>query len=295
MEYTLGNFDQIMNLHLKTTPATNDAVPGVASLSNRTAFSCTLPGFRRNRPDSDLIRARMMRYFVRCCAALIILAACFSAGSMASSLQAIPSYTLRYEVIFQGNKLGELEMSVRQHNETVIVRGETFPNALAQMLGEGKIVETVEYIQHGDTLQLVRLTEQKGVEKAATKTLIFDRDNHTLWTDNQPTRLNIVDQIDAYTFPLLSILGLSDVNAGNQIQLVRAGKIRSYRDLKPIHETIHNRAGSFDTLKQSKTRLNNSNTIALWVTQETPLMPVQIQAERNDGHQVLVSLISISE
>ena len=226
----------------------------------------------------------------------MMLSAWFSAGSIASTLQDIPSYTLRYEVAFQGNSLGELEISVRKHNNknTVIVRGETFPNALAQMLGEGKVIETAEYVQQGDTLQLARLTEQKGLD-SITKTLVIDRDNHTLWSDNGPIELNFNDQIDAYTFPLLSILGLSEVNAGNQVQLVSAEKIRRYRYLKPIRETIHNRAGSFDTLKQAGTRLNSSKTISLWITEEAPLMPVQIQVGRNDGSQVLVSLISISE
>ncbi len=224
-----------------------------------------------------------------------MLSAWFSVGSMASTLRDIPSYTLRYEVAFQGNSLGELEISVRKHKNTVIVRGETFPSALAQMLGEAKVIETAEYVQQGETLQLVRLTEQKGTDNSNTKTLVIDRDNHTLWADKQPIVININDQIDAYTFPLLSILGLTEVNAGNQVQLVSAEKIRRYRYLKPIHETIHNRAGSFDTLKQARTRLNSSKTIALWVTEEKPLMPVQLQVGRNDGSQVLVSLISISE
>ena len=235
------------------------------------------------------------RRFLSYCTVLIMLSAWFSAGSLASNLQDIPSYTLRYEVTFQGNSLGELEISLRRQNNTVIVHGETFPNALAKMLGEGKIIETVEYTQQGDTLQLLRLTEQKGVDSSITKTLLIDRDNHTLWADNQPIGLNIDDQIDAYTFPLLSILGLSEVNAGNEVKLVRAGKIRNYRYLEPIRETIHNRAGSFDTLKQARTRLNSSKTVSLWVTEKKPLMPVQIQVGRNDGSQVLVSLISISE
>ena len=219
----------------------------------------------------------------------------FSADSMASTLQDIPSYTLRYEVAFQGNSLGELEISVRKHKHTVTVRGETFPSTLAQMLGEGKVIETAEYAQQGDTLQLVRLTEQKGINSTITKTRVIDRDDPTPGSDNKLVGLNFNDQIDAYTFPLLSILGLSKVSAGNQVQLVNAEKIRRYRYLKPIRETIHNRAGSFDTLKQAGTRLNSSKTISLWVTEEKPLMPVQIQVGRNDGSQVLVSLISISE
>lgn len=235
------------------------------------------------------------RQFLIYCTTLVMLSAGLCFANPASILQDIPSYTLRYEIAFQGNSLGELEISLRRQNNTVIVHGETFPNALAKMLGEGKVIETTEYIQQGNTLQLVRLTEQKGSDHATTKTLVIDRDNHTLWADNQATQLNINDQIDAYTFPLLSILGLSEVNAGNQVKLVSAEKIRSYRYLQPVSETIHNRAGSFDTLKQARTRLNNRNTIALWVTQETPRIPVQIQVERNDGHQVLVSLISISE
>lgn len=226
-----------------------------------------------------------------------MLSAWFSAGSLASTIQAVPAYTLHYDVAFQGNNLGQLKISIRKNSKTVIVRGETFPSALAQMLGEGKIIETMEYeyTQRGETLQLVRLTEQKGIDPSSTKTLVIDRDSHILWANSHPIELNINDQVDAYIFPLLSILGLSEVNTGDQVKLVSAEKIRNYRYLKPVRETIHNRAGSFDTLKQARSRLNNSNTIAIWVTQTAPVMPVQIQVEHNNGHQIFISLISISE
>ena len=239
----------------------------------------------------SLIRQRIFQ--IRGIALAIILGG-FSSSGIASTIQDIPAYTLRYAVTFQGNSLGELEISIRHQNEKIVVRGETFPNALAQMFGDGKVIETVEYIQQGNTLRLKRLTEQKGLNSPTTKTLTIDHISHQVSADGQQIGLDSNDQIDAYTFPLLSILGLSDVNPGDQVKLVSVEKIRRYRYLEPLRETIHNRAGSFATLKQSRSRVNSSKTIALWITEKKPIMPVQIQVERNDGHQMLVSLISIS-
>jgi len=227
--------------------------------------------------------------------ALIALSTMYTTISPATSLPKVPSYTLRYAIDFQGNKLGELEISLQHKGEKIIVRGETFPNALARMFGDGKIVETVEYIKQGQQLRLVQLVEEKGDVHPIRKALYVDRENHRVIANGKHIGLSDSEQIDAYTFPLLSILGLSDTTPGHEVKLVSAEKIRRYRYLPTEHETIHNLAGSFSTLKQSRTHMGNGKTIAIWVTESAPRLPVQIQVSRQDGHQMQVSLISIAE
>ncbi len=243
-----------------------------------------------------IIQARFQgRRFIRRCIITLLLLTCTGSIAAAASIQSIPVYTLRYNVSFQGNSLGELEISIRQQDMKVIVRGETFPNALARMFGDGKIIETVEYAQQGGNLRLISLTEQKGSSDPETKALYIDRPNHQIIAGEQRISLSGEEQIDAYTFPLLSILGLSDTREGHQVDLVSAEKVRHYRYLAAERETIYNQAGAFKTLRKTRTRLDNSKTIAIWVTEEAPLMPVQIQIERNDGHRMMVSLISIAD
>ena len=219
-----------------------------------------------------------------------------SGPSLAAGLQDIPSYTLRYAVSFQDNSLGEIEIAIsKQDHGNVVVRGETFPNALANMFGDGKVIETVEYTEHGSVLRLDRLTEEKGRKNPVTRKMRVDHRNERLLTDGEQIVINSKDQIDAYSFPLLSILGLSDNRTGKEVKLVSASRAHRYRNLPSIHETISNRAGSFKTLKQSKTRLNNSRTIELWLTESNPVIPVQIKVNRDDGQQILISLIRIQE
>ena len=215
---------------------------------------------------------------------------------LAAGIHDIPSYTLRYAVSFQENSLGEVEIAIKNPGRGhVVVRGETFPNALANMFGDGKVIETVEYTEHGNVLRLDRLTEEKGRKNPVTRNMRVDHRNERLLTDRKQFMINNNDQIDAYSFPLLSILGLSDNSDGQEVQLVSASKVHRYRNLPSTHETIVNQAGSFKTLKRSKTRLNNSRTIELWLTESKPTIPVQIQVNRDDGQQILISLISIQE
>jgi len=216
--------------------------------------------------------------------------------SLAAGLQDIPSYTLRYAISFQDNSLGEIEVAIsKQDFGRVVVRGETFPNTLANMFGDGKVIETVEYTEHDNVLRLNRLTEEKGRKNPVTRKMRVDHRNERLLTDSKQIVINNDDQIDAYSFPLLSILGLSDNRDGQEIKLVSASKVHRYRNLPTTHETIINQAGSFKTLKQSKTRLNNSRTIELWLTESKPFLPVQIKVKRDDGQQILISLIRIQE
>ena len=211
--------------------------------------------------------------------------------SLAYSVEDIPSYTLRYSVTYRGSAIGELEIQIKKQAGEVIVRGETFPNALASLFGDGKVIETIKYTQQGDKLLLTRLTQQKGQSNPKTSELIVDRDKNTLLTRDKQITIAKDDQIDAYTFPLLSILGLNDSASGSEEKLVTAEKVREYRYHEPSHETITTQAGTFKTLKTSKTRLDKPKTIALWLTETQPFMPVQIQVDKKGKPEVSIKLI----
>lgn len=217
--------------------------------------------------------------------------ACFSTVSFAFNLEDIPAYTLRYAVEFRGNSIGELEIKIEKTEDHVIVRGETFPNSLANLFGDGKVIETIQYTEIGDKLLLTHLTEQKGQGNSETKELSIDHKQNKLLTHKGPIEISKEDQIDAYTFPLLSILGLTDSDSGSEEKLVTAEKVREYRYHAPTHETIKTKAGTFKTLKKSKTRLDKPKTIALWLTETQPVMPVQIQVDKNGKREVSIRLI----
>ncbi len=216
---------------------------------------------------------------------------CSPLSTNAYSIHDIPAYTLRYEVEFRGSAIGELEIEIKKTDGHVIVRGETFPNALANLFGDGKVIETIKYTEQGDKLLLTHLTEQKGQVNPETKQLIVDHQQNTLVTDRDQIEISREDQIDAYTFPLLSILGLTDSTSGSEEKLVTAEKVREYRYAEPSRETITTTAGTFETLKTSKTRVDKPKTIALWLTESKPTMPVQIQVDKNGEREVSIRLI----
>lgn len=210
----------------------------------------------------------------------------------AFSTQDIPSYTLRYAISYKNSDLGELEIAIKTSGDHVTVHGETFPNALASMLGDGKVIEIIEYKEQGNKLLLTRLTETKGSQNPRVKTLEVDHKNKKLRTHEEQFAISKTDQIDAYTFPLLSILGLTDSSSGSKEKLVAADKVRNYRYHKATQEKITTLAGEFNTVKQSKSRLDQSKTIKLWLTQTAPIMPVKIQIDKKGKTQTVISLIS---
>lgn len=223
--------------------------------------------------------------------ALLIVGA--SIAGHAFSLQDIPSYTLRYSVSYKGNAIGELEIAIKKSNDNVIVRGETFPNALASLIGDGKVIETIEYTELDDKLLLTRLTEKKGSSDPKIKQVNVDHEHLLLTTYKDQIAISKDDQIDAYTFPLLSILGLTDSSKGSEEKLVSVGKVRDYYYHTPVQEVITTEAGQFKTLKTSKSRGNKSKTIALWLTETDPIMPVKIQVDRKGVLDVSIELIKI--
>lgn len=256
----------------------------IDSFSNRTSQSGTI---RRMTTLLSFLRLQKRKI---ACAGIIALAG-LSTTSFAYKAQDIPSYTLRYTVEFRGSSIGELEISIKTSGDDVIVRGETFPNALANLFGDGKVIETIKYTEYGDKLVLTTLTEKKGQSNPQTKQLHVDHQKNTLLAHKNIIKISPEDQIDAYTFPLLSILGLTDSSSGSEEKLVTAEKVREYRYHPPTHETITTDAGTFKTLKKSKTRVNKPKTIALWLTESAPIMPVQIQIDRDGKREVSIRLI----
>ncbi len=207
-------------------------------------------------------------------------------------VQDIPTYTLRYAVAYKGSAIGELEIRIEKSAEKVIVHGETFPNMLANFFGDGKVIETIEYTQHGKQLLLSRLTERKGRKNPDIKQLEVDRKKGKLITQKGQFSIAKDEQIDAYTFPLLSILGLSDARQGSQERLVSADKVRRYQYHSPSKETISTPAGTFKTIKKSKTRTDNNKTIILWLTETQPIMPVKIQIVKKGRREATITLIN---
>lgn len=226
-------------------------------------------------------------------AALLFCSLCLPSVGFAYSIEDIPSYTLRYSVEYRGSSIGELEIQIKKLKGDVIVRGETFPNALASLFGDGKVIETIKYTQQGDKLLLTQLTQRKGQSNPKTSELVVDRKKNILTTQEKQFIIAKDDQIDAYTFPLLSILGLSDSTSGSEEKLVSAENVRLYRNHDPSHETVTTDAGTFKTLKTSKTRVDKPKTIALWLTETQPFMPVQIQVDKKGKPEVTIKLIKV--
>lgn len=219
---------------------------------------------------------------------------CLSVWIPAFNLQSISEYTLRYEVLYRGTDLGELEISIEKSNQGVIVSGETFPNALADLIGDGKVVEKITYQEVDGRLLLTRVKETKGEHNPKIKQLEVDHDQGKVITQEEQIYISKQDQIDAYTFPLLSILGLSDEYPSKEATLVSVDKIRRYENLPATYESIETQAGIFETKKLVKKRRDKDKTIVLWLTKKAPIMPVQIQVNKDGKQSVRISLKKVT-
>ncbi|MEE9448288.1 MAG: DUF3108 domain-containing protein [Arenicellales bacterium] len=232
---------------------------------------------------------------------LLFASTLFAASSITQAFNSkdIPSYTLRYAVTYKGNSIGELGISLQKSKhktgQNVIVRGETFPNALANLFGDGKVIETIEYIELNDKLVLKRVTEKKGKKNPAIKKLNVDHQQQKIVTHTDQFAISKHEQIDAYTFPLLSILGLNDSSQGSEEKLVSATKVRHYTYHPETKETITTGAGTFKTFKKSRTRKGDTKVVTIWLTESEPRMPVKIETERKGKKQATIELIKIQK
>jgi len=206
----------------------------------------------------------------------------------------IPDYVLRYEVKIKGFGLGDLVITSEHRENSVQITGETFPNAIAGMFGDGKVVELIEYRNSDKGLQLHRITEKKGqdLNDITTVSISADGKNISFKEKKKNYTLRAGEQIDANTFPFLTLLGVNDFSAGNKERVVNSKRVREYQYNESTTETITVPAGKFETLRVSKTRLDDSSKIVTtWITLEPPRYPVKITVEQNGKPGAVISLL----
>jgi len=206
----------------------------------------------------------------------------------------IPDYVLRYGVKIKGFGLGDLVITSEHSEDRTQITGETFPNAIAGLFGDGKVVELIEYRNSGQGLKLSRITEKKGreLDDITIVNVSADGKNIDFAGKNKNYALRAGEQIDANTFPLLTLLGINDFSAGKRERVVSGKRVREYQYNESTTETITVPAGEFETLKVSKTRLDDSSKIVTtWMTLEPPRYPVKITIVQNGKPGAVISLL----
>ncbi len=214
-------------------------------------------------------------------------------SGLASAFTDIPSYKLKYKVLFKGTSLGELQISVKNQGDQVVVFGETFPNTLASLIGDGKVVEIIEYKKTDDGLRLAKVTEKKGrdLSKISIAEVSPAADRIEL-KNGESYNISPSEQVDAYTFPFLSLLGLHDSKAGEKERVVSTKRVRQYTYEKAVREQLTVPAGTFATLRTRKSRSDSSKSISIWVTESQPRFPVKIEVIRKGKKEATISLLS---
>ncbi len=238
---------------------------------------------------------RLSHYLIHATTAILISLITLPVIADAESIS-IPSYTLRYKVSIKGIGLGELLISSRNNQDTTLVRGETFPNAFANLIGDGKVVELIEYQKSDNGLKLSHITETTGKEQLEiSEAQIAPEGGEISLSGDKVYRFKPDEQIDAYTFPFLTLLGLSDTEEGSTERVVSTSRVHQYQYQKSIRETISVPAGTFDTLKISKQRVNDEKhqkTIRAWVTVESPRYPVKIEIDQRGRPSAVIVLLN---
>lgn len=212
---------------------------------------------------------------------------------LATAFTDIPAYTLTYRVEFKGTDLGELVISVKNLDDRVKVVGETFPNALASLIGDGKVVEIIEYQKTNNGLRLSKVTEKKGHDLSkVTVAEVSPVGDRVEFKDGKAYSISPSDQLDAYTFPFLSMLGLHDSIVGEKEHVVSAKKIRQYTYQQAITEQVIVPGGTFTALKTVKSRSDGEKSIAIWTTEAEPRYPLKIEVLRKGKREATISLLN---
>ncbi len=212
------------------------------------------------------------------------------------AIEPLPFYTLRYLVELRGTEAGDLVIDIQEKGKNaVVIRGETFPNMLAQLIGDGKIIELIEYQKTGNSLQLTKVSEKHG-ENGKLEVATIDPKSKTIRLNNGKTySADFDDQIDAYSFPFLSLIGEPDETKGQSEQVVSTDSVKKYAYDDPINESLTTPAGTFKTVKISKHRVDGNNRkIAVWITEKAPRFPVKIQVLKGGNSHATITLIKKS-
>lgn len=225
-------------------------------------------------------------------AAIVLAAGLLSPLARAKSAD-IPSYTLTYSVQYRGTDLGELVIATSQQGEKVLVNGETFPNSIAYLLGDGKVKEVIEYQRTDKGLRLVKVTELMGKDFSKKRVAKVSPMADRIELSNEESyHINPSEQVDAYTFPFLSLLGMNDSSPGQQERVVSTKRVRKYVYDAPVAENISVPAGRFATEKSSKRRVGDSSkVITVWISEDMPRFPVKIEVTKKGKKDATITLI----
>jgi len=226
---------------------------------------------------------------------LLVLSLLCIPASQLMAFVGLPAYTLSYKVQYKGAGLGKLIIHVKNQNQRVIVTAETAPNAAASLVPNARVAEIIEYKVTETGLQLVKVTEKKGHNLAKVTTADVEPGAKFFrFNDGKAIHLKPTAEIDSFTFPFLSLLGLPNTDAMDiPEEEISSKPSHQYVYENPVPARVKVPSGEFDAIKMVKNRKDGHKTITVWTTQTSPHYPLKVEITRNGKRDTTISLLSM--
>ncbi|MFT5608693.1 MAG: hypothetical protein ACI9PZ_002510 [Parvicella sp.] len=207
----------------------------------------------------------------------------------------VPSYTITYEVVVKKFVAGDLVIDVSEDDKGIVtIHGETFPNMFARTLGDGKVIEIIKYQKVNGSLRLQSVKEIKGKAQDQIRESVVNWKKKTITTNGQTTAFTPNTQMDAYTMPFLRVLGLDEASEDSETKVVSAKKAVDYIYESPTKESLEVNNKLYEANRYSKYRSNNKNKkISLWVSENTPVMPLKVEVSKKGKRHSWVTITDI--
>lgn len=211
----------------------------------------------------------------------------------ATHAAAVEPQTLLYQVQYQGQDAGQLEVIISREDSGYLITSISHLSLLAQMFLEATTVKS-RFEKAGDSYRLVS-GEEIATESGDVRRK-FDVDysrNQINFIKGEPLAFDPSVRMDADGFPLTLVMDKLDDLAGTQVLSVSPKRGRLYVHDKVREETITGPAGEFETRVLVIRRTDNAErTINYWLRKDNQI-PVRIVTGK-PGKETILNLLTSS-
>jgi hypothetical protein len=195
-------------------------------------------------------------------------------------------FTAEYDVIRNGNKIGERTHALHKRENGYLFEARTHTTGLAALLIPGEVTERSFWLLNNNHVQPQRYEYLDSSDSSRTTRLQFDwqRRHVTNRVGNEAWGMDIpVDTQDKFGYMLALMHDLQHGNTVPEYQVADGGRLKTYRFVSKGKVLLDTALGKLETIKLQRIRADKKNRkVFIWCAPSLGYLPVKIERHKKD-------------
>jgi hypothetical protein len=190
-------------------------------------------------------------------------------------------------VTLDGLRVGEASYQLEPHGDGYRYHGQSHAVGIAAWFRKEKVQEQSEWILHqGRIRPLFYRYERTGGNRDRLAVLEFDWDEYRVENrvEGRPWRMDIPEgTMDKLLVNLAVMLDLQQGKREMEYAVADGGRLKRFRYRVLGEDRVETPAGTFETLKMERIRLDRGTRTEIWTAPALRYLPVRMQQQEDEG------------